>query len=613
MLVATVELAVVVLAAQAAIAPAAAVGNQVSCPGAQNLGTSVPVLLVHGFTATPAMWTTGSPSMATAITSGLGGTVTVVPPFDYSSVNTDWVNAPGIGPDLGARISCLAKASTQQGGPGKVIIVAHSMGGLAVRCAVDPGCAGATTANSDQIGLVVTMDTPNLGATSGVVPLGLALCSLVTRNCPGPDLAHRLAPLGRLLCSLLPGCLGLMARANTPAALAMDPGSQALAKLPLLPASVPVDAIAGKITLRTSLFGGGPLDITGLDIGDVGDIAVPVASALADGQDGALHSGPGSGSVTVPCGSIPVNALDIWGVRSALLHGPAVDCWHLTEATDPVWQADVVQAIVAAAAAASLRACTAQGLTSGINAANQGVPPWTMSRYACQDGYALAQVSNPSTGFGYAVLKQTASGWQSVYGLDDGTCLFGGCPGFTLPLPASLLKLLTSEAGITPQTTSPSPTPSSATTQVTVSASGGWVNTGLQVASGDVVTIHAHGSWTPDGVNYTGPNGFGSSPTSADNFFNLTDLGACADCATTHDPNWSALIGYTGNSPPAPGSYTSTTTAPQARLITLLSDSFSATWPYSGELWLGFNDDAYSGNVSDNSGQVTADITVHRS
>ncbi len=33
-------------------------------------------------------------------------------------------------------------------------------------------------------------------------------------------------------------------------------------------------------------------------------------------------------------------------------------------------------------------------------------------------------------------------------------------------------------------------------------------------------------------------------------------------------------------------------------------------WTVSGELWLAMNDDAYSGNTSDNFGQVTAVITV---
>ena len=146
--------------------------------------------------------------------------------------------------------------------------------------------------------------------------------------------------------------------------------------------------------------------------------------------------------------------------------------------------------------------------------------------------------------------------------------------------------------------------------QLTIAADAGWVDTGLQVDPSDDVNISASGSWTPDGVDYAGPDGFFYSPESADNYFNTYDLGTCADCATTDAPFWAELISYTGNSPPEPGSYTSTSVAPQAALIDGVGSTFQGSWPYSGEIWLGFNDDAYSGNTSDNYGEVTATITV---
>jgi serine/threonine protein kinase len=70
------------------------------------------------------------------------------------------------------------------------------------------------------------------------------------------------------------------------------------------------------------------------------------------------------------------------------------------------------------------------------------------------------------------------------------------------------------------------------------------------------------------------------------------------------------LISYTGASPPAIGSYTSTAVKGRARLIGGVGSRYNDPWPYSGELWLACNDDAYSGNTSDNSGEVTATITV---
>jgi hypothetical protein len=79
------------------------------------------------------------------------------------------------------------------------------------------------------------------------------------------------------------------------------------------------------------------------------------------------------------------------------------------------------------------------------------------------------------------------------------------------------------------------------------------------------------------------------------------------DMMTSH---WGALISYVGPTPPPTGSYVSTEVASQAHFISLVGSQFSGTLLYAGELWLGFNDDAYSNNTSDNSGEVTATITV---
>jgi pimeloyl-ACP methyl ester carboxylesterase len=94
--------------------------------------------------------------------------------------------------------------------------------------------------------------------------------------------------------------------------------------------------------------------------------------------------------------------------------------------------------------------CTVAELSQAVSTANPTVPSgWTVTKYACEGGYAIVEVYLPSAGNGYAVLKQEPSGWHSVYGLDDGTCLFGGCGGnFQLPLPAALLKTLLTKAGI---------------------------------------------------------------------------------------------------------------------------------------------------------------------
>jgi len=94
------------------------------------------VILVHGFNASPApTWD--------AVEDRLKPRNLYVERFDYSHDhgNTQWVTSDNIGPALATRINCLAAKSRDQGGPGKVIAVGHSMGGLAIRCALQPACS----------------------------------------------------------------------------------------------------------------------------------------------------------------------------------------------------------------------------------------------------------------------------------------------------------------------------------------------------------------------------------------------------------------------------------------------------------------------------------------
>jgi hypothetical protein len=145
------------------------------------------------------------------------------------------------------------------------------------------------------------------------------------------------------------------------------------------------------------------------------------------------------------------------------------------------------------------------------------------------------------------------------------------------------------------------------TTQITVPATH-WVDTGLTVKAGDVLRITATGSWT-DGSTTSGPDG--TAKPWPDNFFNLADLGVCQYCAKTKVSEWGALIGYIGSTaPPADGSYTSTAILSQALRIFYVGASYEVEATESGTLWLNKNADAYSGYISDNSGRVTAKVTV---
>lgn len=403
--------------------------NPEPCPGvsaALHLGTAAPVLLVHGFNESPGAFTgEGSPTLENAISSAFPGAVKVVT-FDYSKWSRLWVTFTLIGPQLAKCITWLAHTSAQQKGPGQVIIVAHSMGGLAVRCAVDPTCASDQAADPNLIGLVITLGTPNTGSQP-----------------------QSLGPVLDTVCTTLSWCNDLLILRDSPAAQAMTPGSGDLDKLPFLPVAVPVDAVAGRITVTTNLFGHKYV------LKDLGDVIVPVSSALADAKQGALHDGPGANKTTVNCGTVSVTQLAGWAKESAskLAPAPPVTCWHLTETIDAPWQSDITAAIKAALQGLCTPAAidTALAAKDPANAAQR-----TLVKYACAGKWAVAEVHQPLTlsdgsvvqTTGIAILKQTDSG-SSSEGLSDGTCLAvpGTCPGVALPPPA-VLRLLLQEAGI---------------------------------------------------------------------------------------------------------------------------------------------------------------------
>ena len=78
---------------------------------------------------------------------------------------------------------------------------------------------------------------------------------------------------------------------------------------------------------------------------------------------------------------------------------------------------------------------------------------------------------------------------------------------------------------------------------------------------------------------------------------------ACPESVNEKSPHWR-------QPPPAPGSYTNPSVLPEASNVFFVGKNYSATQSRSGELWLGFNDDAYSANIGDNSGQINATVSI---
>lgn len=266
---ALVSSAVVGIAPGAGARPDSRTGA-VDISGCADPGKKMPVLFVHGFTGSPSSW-------------GLTKYVPVkdyaVNQFDYTRTNTRWVTDPSIGDALATTIVCLATRSASSGSPGRVIVVGHSMGGLAARLAVSKTIDGTPVA--DRVAGVITIGTPYAGAwlanvsdvTGGVSVLNRKMYTWLRDQCPASQ------PL------MLDGMCGLVTHLNTPAAHAMVIGSSDLKSLPAWPAGLPVHTIAGELDVTVQVLFG-PKQA----LGTLGDTFVGGASGTA-GFTGALPTG----------------------------------------------------------------------------------------------------------------------------------------------------------------------------------------------------------------------------------------------------------------------------------------------------------------------------------
>ncbi len=248
-----------------------------AAPACTDPGAKTPVLFVHGLASDASVFDSGNIKLSSVVKE----LDAVVDRFDYHAVAKKWVTNPLIGQALAERIVCLADRSRSAGGPGKVIVIVHSMGGLALRQAADMTRDGSKIAS--RVALAVTVATPHrgswlegaltantTGAISGAVFKAVyggarLLCQGATP--PGVDAALTL--LNADLCGILSDPAG-------EAALAMRPDSDQLKALPALPNTLPVLAAAGEVRLVANLFG----EVVPLG-GDVGDLVVRTNSATA--------------------------------------------------------------------------------------------------------------------------------------------------------------------------------------------------------------------------------------------------------------------------------------------------------------------------------------------
>ena len=328
-------------ASQAAAAPKHA-DSSTSCQS--GFGSKTPVLLVHGFNDDASSWKTDVANINaradyTASAFQYGGTTA-----DDANLNTYWVLDPGISQLLAETIVCLAANSRAGGGAGKVALIGHSMGGLAIRCAIDSKCtphvndAGNNVAS--DVGVVVTIGTPSTGSFL----LGGPARSLVEQTYLTVA-AGECAAIGLYTFEVLtPICRQLKAFIS-PAARAFREGSTQLATLPPPPPKLPWLALAGSVEVTTNIG-----FVYTQSLGNLGDLVVGRASAQAVNQ---VVNGVG-GTQIIHCGSLSFGG---WAtVLTALSAGlgaagavadlfSKLKCWHGTETSSALFLEPAMNAV----------------------------------------------------------------------------------------------------------------------------------------------------------------------------------------------------------------------------------------------------------------------------
>lgn len=310
-------------AAGLAVQPAASVASPASCILAQTalaqvtadgktgpVAGSIPVIFIHGIVSSPATWKPGTPGSLAWQTATMHGITAWT--FDYAHQAEDWVTNPAIGPALARAIGCLASVSGHQ-----ILVVAHSMGGLATQYAV--GTPGSPAAG--HVGEMITLGTPYTGSQILSDMQALVTGGEFTAAARGdPELAA-------LAEALLSACAGvathtdgnpcsLVSVLRAPIGTALEADSATIKALPPLPSALPVLDIAGNMDV---FMGVGSV---GLHV-HPGDIAVTLPSATGHDTTAAPF--------VLSCRATLLGALDAPCFHSDLMNAPSVIARVLAE------------------------------------------------------------------------------------------------------------------------------------------------------------------------------------------------------------------------------------------------------------------------------------------
>jgi pimeloyl-ACP methyl ester carboxylesterase len=231
-------------------------------------GRYVPVVMIHGWTgrSTHSRARTGSFSHLIDLTDIVGqkihadrsliGQIQRIPgaavfTFDYHDFSARWVTDDHVGPALGRAIDCLYETTGE-----RVILVAHSMGGLASRQAL----TAAADARANKVSTLITFGTPQLGSDLASVINGAIVGASVDSRVAA-TLRMILAVCGDLstekletgtLCDMLPDAARTF---DSEAGRALRTGSKELRALDPVPARVHLTALAGSTDFDAGALG----------------------------------------------------------------------------------------------------------------------------------------------------------------------------------------------------------------------------------------------------------------------------------------------------------------------------------------------------------------------
>ena len=194
--------------------------------------------------------------------------------FDYHDDSLKWVDAPEVGGRLAQAIDCLYEWARRP-----IIVVAHSMGGLATKWVA--ATVGPYGSRADEIGLVVTLGTPFEGSDllAGIhdVLNGGAVAGAIYGNPLLPVLRLLFLACGASADVDADAC-GIFGVPDSDAGDALAAGSNQLAALGVWSDIPEVVSLGGSIIIHDLAGLGIFYSDAGWDSVDVGDIAVPTHS-----------------------------------------------------------------------------------------------------------------------------------------------------------------------------------------------------------------------------------------------------------------------------------------------------------------------------------------------